>query len=158
EFSPERVLSILGQLALALGEVHRAGLVHGGVKPSNIFLAASDRVVLGDPGLSVPALGAARERLAYDYRYAAPELFQGVGTVAPAADLYALGCVAFELVCGCPPFAADNPFELAAMHLGRPPETPSQLGSRLGPPGDEPLLRLLAKSPSGRFASAHEVV
>jgi serine/threonine protein kinase len=158
EFSPERVLAILGPLALALGEVHRAGLVHGGVKPSNLFVAAGDRVVLGDPSLSVLALGAARERLAYDYRYAAPEMFQGSGTVGPAADLYALGCVAFELACGRPPFAADNPFELAAMHLSRPPETPSQLGSRLGPPGDELLLKLLAKSPSGRCATAHEVV
>jgi serine/threonine protein kinase len=158
EFSRERVLSILGQMTLALGAAHRAGMVHGGVKPSNIFLAAGDRVVLGDPSLSVPALGASMERLSYDYRYAAPEMFQGSGTAGPAADLYALGCVAHELACGRPPFAADNPFELSAMHVGRPPETPSRLGSCLGAAGDALLLKLLAKSPVDRLATTDEVV
>src|SRR5262249_10602304 len=81
DFSVPRAIVIVKQIAEALAALHRAGMVHGGVKPSDIFLADvnEDRVVLGDPALPAPALGAAMERLSYDYRYAAPEMFQGNG-------------------------------------------------------------------------------
>jgi serine/threonine protein kinase len=158
EFSSRRILSILREVAAALGELHRAGMVHGGVKPSNIFLLNDDRTVLGDPTLPVPALGASMERLSYDYRYAAPEMFQGSCSAGRAADLYALGCVAHELACGRPPFVADNPFELSSLHVNRTPEPPSLYRSRLGHLGDAMLLKLLAKLPSDRYATVHDLV
>jgi serine/threonine protein kinase len=158
EFPSRRILFILREVAAALGELHRAGMVHGGVKPSNIFLLKDDRTVLGDPTLPVPALGASMERLSYDYRYAAPEMFQGRCSAGRAADLYALGCVAHELACGRPPFVADNPFELSSLHVNRTPEPPSLYGSRLGRLGDAMLLKLLAKLPSERYATVHDFV
>src|SRR5262249_28357358 len=72
-FEPAQVLSLLRQLLAALAAVHRRGMSHGGVKPSNIFLCGEDRVILGDPSLPVQGIGVALDRLSYDYRYAAPE-------------------------------------------------------------------------------------
>jgi serine/threonine protein kinase len=98
----------------------------------------------------------ALDRLCYDYRYAAPELFRGRKTFGPPADFYALGCVAYELACGAPPHVSDNYHELAAHHLHQPIQPPSRRGSRLGPAGDEVLLRLLASLPEQRYGNLKE--
>jgi serine/threonine protein kinase len=157
-FEPEQIERILRQLLLALGAVHRRGMAHGGVKPSNIFVCEEDRVVLGDPALPVQGVGVALERLSYDYRYAAPETFRGGGAVGPQADFYALGCVAYELACGQPPFVSDNYVELAARHVHEAVVPPARRGSRLGPVGDEVVLKLLARSQADRYARAKDIV
>jgi serine/threonine protein kinase len=157
-FDSGQILRLLRQLLAALGVVHRRGMCHGGIKPSNIFVCEENRVVLGDPSLPLQGIGLALERLSYDYRYAAPETFQGNGTLGPQSDFYALGCVAYELACGEPPFVSDNYLELAARHAHEAVVPPSQRGSRLGPLGDELLLKLLARSPAARPARATEVL
>jgi serine/threonine protein kinase len=156
-FEPAQIVRILQQLVRALGAVHRRGMCHGGVKPSNIFVCEEDRVVLGDPALSVQGIGVPLERLSYDYRYAAPETFAR-GTVEPQSDFYSLGCVAYELVCGQPPFVSDNYHELAACHMHQAPAPPSSRGSRLRITGDEFLLKLVARSPAERYAKAEEIL
>jgi serine/threonine protein kinase len=157
-FQPGQILRLLRLLLAALGAVHRCGMCHGGVKPSNVFVGAEDRVVLGDPTLPVQGIGVALERLSYDYRYAAPETFRGGEVVGPPADFYSLGCVAYELACGEPPFVADNYLELAARHLHEAVVPPSRRGSGLGPAGDEVLLKLLARSGTDRYARADDVL
>jgi serine/threonine protein kinase len=156
-FSADQIGRILGQIAAALAPLHRAAVVHGGIKPSNIFLGGGDHAVLGDPALPVHALGASLERLTYDYRYAAPELFEGSGTVGPPSDLYSMGCVAYELTCGHPPFVADNPFELAGKHLREPLERPGLDRSPFSRSVRALLVKLLAKSPAERFTSIDQV-
>jgi serine/threonine protein kinase len=157
-FEPDQILRLLRHLAAALGVVHRRGMCHGGVKPSNVFVCADDRIVLGDPSLPVQGIGVALERLCYDYRYAAPETYAGGAEVAVQADFYSLGCLAYELACGQPPFAADSYVELAARHLHEAVMPPSQRGSRLDPAYDPFLLKLLARSPTDRFARAEDVL
>ncbi len=157
-FEPAQAVQLLRQLLAALGAVHRRGMCHGGVKPSNVFLCAEDRVVLGDPSLLVRGIGVALERLSYDYRYAAPETFRGSGTVGLQSDFYALGCVAYELACGAPPFVSDNYLELAALHVHEAIAPPSRRGSRLGPAGDAVLMKLLARSPAERYANVDDVL
>src|SRR5262249_14804902 len=98
----------------------------------------------------------ALERLSYDYCYIAPETLLGTGVMGPRADLYALGCVAYELVCGKPPFVSDNYLELAASHMHKPIVVPSGCGSKLGASGDEVLLKLLARSPEERYSKVEE--
>jgi serine/threonine protein kinase len=157
-FGPAQIVRLLRQLLAALGAVHRRGMAHGGVKPSNVFVCEEDRVFLGDPALPVQGIGVALERLSYDYRYAAPETLRGGQEAGPQADFYALGCLAYELACGGPPFVRDNYLELAACHLHEAIVPPSRRGSRLGPAGDEVLLKLLARSPADRYAGAADIL
>jgi serine/threonine protein kinase len=158
-FEPAQIVRLLQQLLAALRAVHRQGMCHGGVKPSNVFVREKDRVVvLGDLSLPVQGIGVALGRLSYDYRYAAPETFTGSGTVGPQSDFYALGCLAYELACGEPPFVSDNYLELASRHVHEAVVPPSRRGSRLGPAGDEVLLKLLARFPADRYARAEDVV
>jgi serine/threonine protein kinase len=157
-FTPVQVAYILLDIAEALLPLHRKGLSHGGIKPSNIFLCEGNRIVLGDPTIPVRGLGLALDRLAYDYRYAAPEMFAGTGTVSPVADFYALGCVAYELLCGKPPFVSDSFHELAASHLGGSIVPPTQASSQSGPMMDRLILRFLARSPVDRYRTLNEVL
>jgi serine/threonine protein kinase len=150
EFSPDQIMRIVRQLLHALTPVHSIGTVHGSIKPSNIFLCGEDRVVLGDLALPLRGVSLQLDRLSYDFRYAPPEMFRQGGTLGPWSDFYSLGCVAYELACGAPPFVSDNYFELAGLHDREPVELPSKRGSRLGPEGDALLLRSLAKAPSDR--------
>jgi serine/threonine protein kinase len=152
-FEPAQSLEILRQTLEALTPVHLEGAFHGGIKPSNLFLCGGERVrvVLGDP--SLPVTGAADlDRLSYDYRYAPPELFRGGEAPGPRSDFYSLGCLAYELLCGAPPFVSDNAFELIARHGQEAIPPPSRQGSALGPRGDAWVMHLLAKSPAQRFA------
>ena len=157
-FSPTEIVSILRQLLEALTPIHARRGLHGGIKPSNIFLGPEDRVVLGDVSLPLQEVGMTLDRLSYDYRYAPPEMFRGGGVIGPPSDFYALGCVAYELACGHPPFVADNPYELAIKHDHEKVEPPSRHDSVLGRAGDGLILRLLAKSPAERFVSIKDVL
>jgi serine/threonine protein kinase/uncharacterized caspase-like protein len=155
-FEPAQVLRILRQVIEALMPLHRDGLVHAGVKPSNIFLTRDDRVVLGDPSLPIPASGWDLPRLAYDFRYAPPELFRSGGTLLPASDLYSLGCVAYELFYGQPPFVSDSHFELITRHDRDP--IPVRRGNLAEAAVSSWLGRLLAKFPQERFADLAAVL
>jgi serine/threonine protein kinase len=151
QFSPREVIEILRQLLQALTPLHERAIYHGGIKPSNIFFCDKSRVMLGDPSLPLQGVTVTLARLSYDYRYAAPEMFRSGGKLGPAADFYALGCVAYELVCGQPPFVSDNHFELAILHSREPVPLPSRQGSIWGTVGDGLILKLLDKSPPQRF-------
>jgi serine/threonine protein kinase len=157
-FLPLQVIKILHEILDALTPLHRCGVFHGGIKPSNVFLRSDDRVVLGDPSLSVQGIGVHFDRLSYDYRYAPPEMFRSSGSVGPRSDFYALGCVAYELFCGEPPFSSDNYFELATKHDREAAAPLSQRARGLGAAGDGFIQRLLAKTADGRFGSLEEVI
>jgi serine/threonine protein kinase len=158
KFEPLQALEIMRQTLEALTPVHLDGSFHGGIKPSNVFLCGGERahVVLGDLGLGLVYLHI--QRLAYDYRYAAPEIFRGGSELDPRSDFYALGCLGYELLCGAPPFTSDRPSELMIKHQKEKPLPPSQCGSPLGPDGDAFFQRLLAKPPALRFQNVVEAV
>ncbi len=151
EFDPDQIVMILRQILLGLTPVHAEGIAHGSIKPSNIFLCGQDRVVLGDLAMPMRGMSLQVDRLSYDYRYAPPEMFRQGGILGPLSDLYSLGCVAYELACGKPPFVSDNYFELANQHDRGGMEIPSRRGSRLGAVGDQFVLRLLSKFPADRY-------
>lgn len=148
-FTPEQIVRIITRVAEALRVVHAGHEAHGGVKPSNIFLTEDDRVVLGDLSPPLSILGADLRRLAYDYRYAAPEAFSLSHDLGPLADMYSLGCVFYELSCGRPPHCADNPFELASLHLKG--DLPLLDDFRLPQPGKDLARGLLAPRPDERL-------
>src|SRR5205085_4738598 len=77
DFDAQQIVLLLRQLLAALAAIHRRGMGHGSIKPSNVFVCEDSRVVLGDTSLPIQGIGLALDRLSYDYRYAAPETFAG---------------------------------------------------------------------------------
>lgn len=157
-FSPQQICGIIRQVALALGPVHEQGVSHGGIKPSNVFLTVKNRVILGDFSLPLKLLGRDMQRLAYDFRYAAPEHFLPSLPIGPAADLYALGCLFYELATGQPPFVSDSAFELVHYHLAEAVPKASARNSVFGTSADDLIEHLLNRNPQSRPQSLEDVL
>jgi serine/threonine protein kinase len=146
---PAHAVRWLGQAAAAAAAAHRAGVVHRDLKPANLIVRCDGTLVLADFGVAAssdqPSRGAAPGTLVGTAAYAAPEQLQGAEP-APAADVYSLGVLFHELLCGRPPYVAATPLEVIAQQLVAPvPRLPSPLARY------QPLLeRLLEKRPQHR--------
>ena len=148
-----------GAIAAAVCEgleaAHAAGLVHRDIKPANIILAGGEVKILdfGIARAEGTAAGTATGIVLGTAAYLSPE--QAAGRPAgPSSDLYALGCVLFEMLTGAPPFTAESAVGLAHRHVHDDPGPPS--ARRPGVPAslDQMTTRLLAKDPAGRPADA----
>jgi serine/threonine-protein kinase len=152
-----RVITILSQIGEGIDAVHAAGLVHRDLKPANIIIERdTGRPVLVDFGLAVPRTEAGDERAAGTPDYMAPEQTGRDGTGAPissAADLYALGCTAFELLTGRVPFDSADSMIVLAQHVSAPAPRVSSLRPDLTG-FDAPLARAMSKDPAARHHSA----
>ena len=122
---PEMVRAV-AHVASGLDALHNAGIVHRDVKPSNVIIDESGSANLTDFGL---ARGRAYTVLTKPgmvmgtLDYLAPEMLRGVGATR-TADIYALGCLAFECTAGRTPFADKSMFDLASAHLNTDPPDP----------------------------------
>jgi serine/threonine-protein kinase len=144
--TPAEAMTWLGQAATALQAVHRLGVVHRGLRPSRLFVLADDRVVLTEFGvIHGPDL-----RPVQPAAYLAPEQARGE-QVSVATDLYQLGLIAYECLAGRPPFQAENPMQVALMHVReQPPPLPDEVPAAVR----HILARCLAKSPADRWPTA----
>ncbi len=159
-------LPIVRQLADALDTAHHAGIVHRDFKSANVMIVPSpsgERAVITDFGLALPIQMPGTPRSAPESvallgtpAYMAPEQVSG-GRIGPAADLYSLGVVLFEMATGTVPFHGSTPMETAQARLRQDPPRPSSL-AEVGPAWDEAILRLLAREPHERFPHARDVV
>ncbi|MFH8492057.1 serine/threonine-protein kinase [Streptomyces longisporoflavus] len=147
------------QICRALAAAHDAGIVHRDIKPGNIMISDQDRVTVLDFGIA----RAIDSTLPGDRltptgwmigtpQYMAPE--QARGCPEPASDLYAVGCLLFELVTGRLPFEAPDSASVLAAHLNNTPPLPSTLVPGIPSQWDRLIASLLAKSPGGRPDSA----
>jgi len=154
----------------ALVAAHGQGIVHRDLKPDNIFLvpdaemASGERPKLLDFGIAklggtgTPSASMTRTGAVLGTpTYMSPEQCRGMGEVDHRADLYALGCILYELVTGRPPFVSDAPGDLIAAHIVSAPEPPSR-HAPISPELEAIILRLLAKRADDRFSSAAELV
>jgi serine/threonine-protein kinase len=157
---PARALEWLEGAAEALDAAHQRGIVHRDVKPANLLLDAADSVHVSDFGIASAAgfdtitipgtvLGTAG--------YMAPEQARGESATA-ATDRYALGVVAFELLTGRRPFAADTPVTEALSHLNAEVPSATRLEPALPASVDTVFERALAKDPSERPLSSRALV
>ncbi|MFP5378133.1 MAG: protein kinase domain-containing protein [Acidimicrobiia bacterium] len=165
---PAVAVPIGAEVAAALEHAHQAGLVHRDVKPANILLSEHEgdtapllRVKVADFGiakLAVPPDTAGADltqtgAVVGTARYLSPEQVEGRAPDA-RSDVYALGVVLYEMLCGRPPFQADTELATAVLHVR---EAPPAMG---GPGGPVPaeleavVLQALAKDPAARFQSA----
>jgi serine/threonine-protein kinase len=151
-------LDVLIAVADGLAAIHRAGISHGDVKPDNILLSASGRVVLTDLGLVRASYDKDNGLIAGTPAYLAPELI--TPTFANAGwhliDVYAFGVLAFRVLSGKLPFDADSALELVLKHAEEPPPklVVPAIPRRLG----ELVDKLLAKEPTERPQSMDAVV
>ncbi|MDG4830482.1 serine/threonine-protein kinase [Solwaraspora sp. WMMD1047] len=154
--------SIAAQICAVLAVAHAASLVHRDLKPQNVMVTPDGQVKVLDFGVAALLGPAEASRLTTTGRllgtpaYLAPEQAQG-DPVGPAADLYSLGCVLFELLTGAPPYRAENAIEMLHRHLREP--VPLVTDRRADVPDDLTHLVwcLLAKTPQERPDSAAEV-
>jgi serine/threonine protein kinase len=155
-----RLVDAAAQVCDGLAHVHAHGLVHRDLKPSNIMVDDARRVRLMDFGLVKLATDVAHltqhGRVVGTYRYMSPEQARGEG-VDHRADLYSLGVILFELLCGRPPFLARRPAELWNEIISCPPVPPASLNPGADPALAAIALRLLAKDPGQRFQGAADV-
>jgi tetratricopeptide (TPR) repeat protein len=154
-----RALDIGAQIALALAHAHDNGVSHRDVKPGNVFLDARGQAFLGDFGIAVVAGGRGApgsHGLVGTLAYMAPEQIWGASS-EPTCDLYALGAVLYELVCGAPPFVGSSPTEVLYKHENETPVPPLERNPAVPAALNDLALKLLAKRPEDRPSSCHEV-
>ncbi|MEN8149153.1 MAG: serine/threonine-protein kinase [Planctomycetota bacterium] len=144
------------QAADALGHAHDIGYLHRDIKPGNILLYSDGTARVTDFGI-VKDIRTLRGFLVNGKKvgtaaYASPEQCTGK-RLGPATDLYSLGATLYHMVCGRPPFVAENRKMLLAKHVRTQPVPPSRLVKNLPRPLSNALERSLAKSPMARFPS-----
>ncbi len=156
---PARTTSIVGQVAAALDAAHADGLVHRDIKPENVLLTPDDFAYLVDFGIahvggeaSVTMTGV----LIGSSAYMAPERFSG-GTVGPAADVYALTCLLYEMLIGRPPFETGDLRQLMSAHMFSPPPRPSIMRRGIPRAFDDVVAKGMAKDAADRYRSAGEL-
>jgi serine/threonine-protein kinase len=162
---PARAVHIVGQAARALAEAHEHRIVHRDIKPDNIFLTAlggeHDFVKVIDFGIAkVNRPDGTKTNTGWVLgtpEYISPEV--ATGECADArSDVYALGAVLHFLLCGRPPFEADNAAGLLFAHVNHSASPPSSvLGRPLPSDVEAVVLRALAKDPSSRYATGAEL-
>ncbi|MGP4110567.1 protein kinase domain-containing protein [Streptomyces sp. 4N509B] len=145
------------QTAAALAAAHTADVVHRDLKPANLMLTTDDEIRVLDFGIArFMAATTQSSQVMGTLAYMPPERFdQHPGDAR--SDLYALGCVLHELLTGHPPFPATGPVALMTAHLTTPPTPPSHHRAEVPAALDALVLRLLAKDPADRPATAADV-
>jgi eukaryotic-like serine/threonine-protein kinase len=156
---PVEVVHIGAEVASALACAHRAGIIHRDVKPANILLSDDGRVLVTDFGiakvLDEPDLTRTSQLLG-TVKYLAPEQVES-GPVDARTDVYALGAVLYEALCGEAPFRADTQAALALARLTRDPQPPHDVVVGVPPALEAAVMRALARRPEERFATADEL-
>jgi serine/threonine protein kinase len=148
------------QLASALQHAHNHGVIHRDLKPGNVFFTNEGQTKLGDFGI-------AKDLRAHDltdtgltvgtYAYMAPELVRGSREITGQVDLYALGCLLFEMLTGRTPYVGDNFASIFDQHLTAAAPRPSDQGAVCPPELDQLVVHLLSKSPDDRPFNARAV-
>lgn len=157
---PEAV-AIADAVLAALDAAHRNGMVHRDVKPGNIMLLDDGGVKLADFGIAKSVQDAtagltATGQIIGTAKYLSPEQVDGQAAT-PSSDVYALGCVLYEMLVGQPPFTGDNAIAVALAHTRDPAPDIRRARRDVSPAVAHAVNRALAKDPSQRFATAGEM-
>ncbi|MGW0553928.1 protein kinase domain-containing protein [Streptomyces sp. NPDC002926] len=154
-------VAVAAQVATVLSYAHDVPVVHRDLKPGNILVARDGTVKVLDFGIAailrtdVTKLTATGSPIG-THQYMAPEQVRG-GRVTPRTDLYALGCVLHELLCGQPLFSGDSEWQLMMQHVNAAPTPVRQVRPDVPQALEELVLHLLRKAPEARPADVQEV-
>ncbi len=149
----DQAIQVGRQLCAALEHAHNAGIIHRDLKPANLFVTKKGKIKLGDFGIArdteATALTAAGKTVG-TYAYMAPEQIQGHAAISRKTDLYAAGCLMYEVLTGETPFVSDNPAEMLMMHLNDDPYNVREKIPECPLALDALIERLLAKNADDR--------
>ncbi|WP_020663537.1 Stk1 family PASTA domain-containing Ser/Thr kinase [Amycolatopsis benzoatilytica] len=159
--SQKRAMEVMADVCAALDFSHRHGIVHRDVKPANVMITKNGAVKVMDFGIAramhdgqsamtqtAAVIGTAQ--------YLSPEQARGE-SVDARSDVYAAGCVLYELITGEPPFTGDSPVAVAYQHVREDPKPPSSVNPAVSAELDAVVLKALAKGPANRYQSAAEM-
>src|SRR6266516_552265 len=157
----QRAMEIMADVSAALDFSHRHGIVHRDVKPANVMITKNGAVKVMDFGIAravADGQAAVTQTAAVigTAQYLSPEQARGEAVDA-RSDVYAAGCVLFELLTGHPPFVGDNPVSVAYQHVREDPRPPSTSNRDVTPDIDAVVLTALAKNRANRYQSAAEM-
>ncbi|WP_344329862.1 protein kinase domain-containing protein, partial [Kitasatospora putterlickiae] len=156
----DQALIIIAGVLEALSYSHRHGIVHRDIKPANVIITNSGAVKVMDFGIARALTGTASTMTQTGMvmgtpQYLSPE--QALGKpVDHRSDLYAAGCMLYELLTLRPPFTGDTPLSVVYQHVQDNPVPPSHANPRVPAGLDHLVLRSLAKNPDDRFQDADE--
>lgn len=156
------IAQVAAAVANALDYAHAQGVLHRDVKPSNIMIGKDGRIAITDFGLARLA-EAGESTLSQNMmlgtpQYISPEQARGNGELDKRADIYSLGVVLFELVCGRVPFQSETSYTLVHDHIFTPPPKAGELNGRVPASMEVILKKALAKNPTERYESSGELV
>jgi len=159
--APRRAMEIVADVCAALDFSHRHGIVHRDVKPANIMLNRAGAVKVMDFGIARAvsdgqATMTATSAVIGTAQYLSPEQARGE-SVDARSDVYATGCVLYELLTGQPPFTGDSPVAIAYQHVREAPRPPSEAQPGLPKELDAIVLKALNKNPLNRYQTAAEM-
>jgi tetratricopeptide (TPR) repeat protein len=168
--SERQAFPLIRQMVAALAAAHQAGVVHRDFKSGNVMIVpragAAPRVVITDFGLArqLPSERRASTRQSTGSKagygtpaFMAPEQIL-TGKVGPAADIYALGVVLYEMLTGALPFAEDSPLAMAVKKTRERPVAPEKLAHALRPTWSDAILKCLETDPKRRFRDVREIL
>lgn len=163
--SPHEAVHIATQICRSLSEAHRANIVHRDIKPDNIFLIQVDddplfvkvldfgiaKILKGEDNVDLTGV----DRIIGTPKYMSPEQILGEH-VDHRSDIYSLGCILFEMLCGGPPFQDSNTTKLMIAHAQQTPPTfaerlPNEALNRIPGPLEAVVRQALSKAPAQRF-------
>ncbi len=154
----EKTLQIIRDMADALDYVHKQGIIHRDVKPSNIIITPEGKAVLTDFGLALNALEGTIGNTFGSVHYIAPEQAVSSAQAVPQSDLYSLGVVLYELLTGRVPFDDASAMSVALKHISDPPPPPSELNPAITADVEQVIMRVLDKDPKKRYETGRELV
>lgn len=158
KFSAMQALPILQQLCSAVQYAHSHEVLHGNIKPSNIFVATDGRMLLSDFGVAQGYDDSQQSLTRVGWgsaEYIAPE--QSLGVLRPGSDIYALGVLLFRILTGEPPFTGQTPVEVLLKHVRQQPPSARTLVPSISDAVDGVLKMALQKRADDRFASVEEL-
>ena len=154
--SPADVVAIIPQVCQALTAAHSRGLIHRDVKPQNIMIDRRGNVLLTDFGIVKALSGPELTQTGMTFgtaAYLSPEQATGE-LIGPASDVYALGCVMYEMLTGSPPFTGDNPAVVAYKQVWEQPRPLHDWAPEAPPALENVVMRCLNKDPARRYPTA----
>lgn len=154
----DEALRIGRAVADALDYAHARGAIHRDVKPDNVIVARSGRVVLADFGLVIQAESDETGEMLGSAYYIAPEQAQSNAKTVPRSDLYALGVMLYEMLAGQRPFDDPSPMSVALQHVTQPPPSPRLFNPDLPERTAAVLLKALRKLPEERYANGRALL